>query len=241
MFKFTFTRKNVVFFFWFFFLFFFFFFCCFFVCLFVCLFFSPQNYTLHYKYSKIPLNWSRWASKRCLIKCMLISLRIGRKKTYLYKWTVITFVKFIFSIYFTKPNTKTWPDRTLCLQSGQLSYESFAKREPVGDRIYTVGKSTRNTNVLFSNRTADWNKMSSQAGYIHPRTPSPAVCESAECRQRRLRFQYPSQHMYICTDRSKWAVSRQNQQYDCAPSEDSDQPAHPPSLVRVITVRMKKA
>ena len=26
----------------------------------------------------------------------------------------------------------------------------------------------------------------------------------------------------------------------CAPSEDSDQPEHPPSLIRVFTVRMKK-
>ena len=27
----------------------------------------------------------------------------------------------------------------------------------------------------------------------------------------------------------------------CAPSEDSDQPEHPPSLVRVLAVRMKKS
>ena len=27
------------------------------------------------------------------------------------------------------------------------------------------------------------------------------------------------------------AVSRKNQQNDCAPSEDSDQPGHPPSLI----------
>ena len=38
-----------------------------------------------------------------------------------------------------------------------------------------------------------------------------------------------------------WAASRQNQQNDCAPSEDSEQPGHPPSLVRVLVVRMKKA
>ena len=29
-----------------------------------------------------------------------------------------------------------------------------------------------------------------------------------------------------------WAASWQNQQNDCAPSEDSDQPGHPPSLIR---------
>ena len=37
-----------------------------------------------------------------------------------------------------------------------------------------------------------------------------------------------------------WATSWQNQQNDCAPSEDSDQPGHLPRLIRVFTVRMKK-
>ena len=37
-----------------------------------------------------------------------------------------------------------------------------------------------------------------------------------------------------------WATSWQNQQLGCAPSEDSDQPGHPPSLIRVFAVRMKK-
>ena len=37
-----------------------------------------------------------------------------------------------------------------------------------------------------------------------------------------------------------WAVSWQNQRNDCAPSEDSDQPGHPSSLIRVFAVRMKK-
>ena len=31
-----------------------------------------------------------------------------------------------------------------------------------------------------------------------------------------------------------------NKQNCCAPSEDSDQPGHPPSLIRVFAVRMKK-
>ena len=35
-----------------------------------------------------------------------------------------------------------------------------------------------------------------------------------------------------------WAASWQNQQNYCAPSEDSDQPGHSPSLIRVFTVRM---
>ena len=33
----------------------------------------------------------------------------------------------------------------------------------------------------------------------------------------------------------------QNKQNECAPSEDSDQPGHLPSLIRVFAVRMKKA
>ena len=40
---------------------------------------------------------------------------------------------------------------------------------------------------------------------------------------------------------NKWAASWQNNQNDCAPREDSDQPGHPPSLIRVFAVRMKEA
>ena len=38
-----------------------------------------------------------------------------------------------------------------------------------------------------------------------------------------------------------WAASWQNQQNDCAPSKDWDQPGHTPSLIRVFVVRMKRA
>ena len=34
----------------------------------------------------------------------------------------------------------------------------------------------------------------------------------------------------------KWVTTWQNQQNDCAPSEDSDRPGHPPSLIRVFAV-----
>ena len=37
-----------------------------------------------------------------------------------------------------------------------------------------------------------------------------------------------------------WATTQQNQQNSWAPSEDSDQPGHPPVLIRVFAVRMKK-
>ena len=33
-----------------------------------------------------------------------------------------------------------------------------------------------------------------------------------------------------------WAATQQNQQSDCVPSEDSDQPGHLPSLIRVFAV-----
>ena len=40
--------------------------------------------------------------------------------------------------------------------------------------------------------------------------------------------------------RKTWAATWQNQQNGRVPSEDSDQPGHPPSLFRVFAVRMKK-
>ena len=46
---------------------------------------------------------------------------------------------------------------------------------------------------------------------------------------------------YLNAPKEKWAATWQNQQCGCAPSEDSDQPGHPPSLIRVFAVRMKKA
>ena len=41
--------------------------------------------------------------------------------------------------------------------------------------------------------------------------------------------------------REAWAASWQTNKMACAPSEDSDQPGHPPSLIRVFAVRLKKA
>ena len=43
------------------------------------------------------------------------------------------------------------------------------------------------------------------------------------------------------TIKTKWAATWQNQQSECAPSKDSDQPGHLPSLIRVFAVHMKKA
>ena len=41
--------------------------------------------------------------------------------------------------------------------------------------------------------------------------------------------------------KNKWAATQRNQQSDCVPSENTDQPGHLPSLIRVFAVRMKEA
>ena len=40
--------------------------------------------------------------------------------------------------------------------------------------------------------------------------------------------------------KASWATTWQNKQNECAPSEDSDQPGHPPSLIRVFAVAWRK-
>ena len=44
-------------------------------------------------------------------------------------------------------------------------------------------------------------------------------------------------NFYIPGHTCNWATSRQNQQNDCAPSKDSDNPGHPHSQIRVFAVR----
>ena len=51
-----------------------------------------------------------------------------------------------------------------------------------------------------------------------------------------VNVQYYQQHL-----ENIWATTWQNQQNECAPSEDSNQSGHPPSLIRVFAVCMKKA
>ena len=52
------------------------------------------------------------------------------------------------------------------------------------------------------------------------------------------RFRYVPVYLYR---RSHiWACAWQNLKKSCVPSEDSDQPVHLPSLIRVFAVRMKK-
>ena len=58
-------------------------------------------------------------------------------------------------------------------------------------------------------------------------------------------IQSKAKHSFLCVVciiiNLIWAATWQNQQNECAPSEDWDQPGHPPSLIRVFAVRMKKA
>ena len=49
---------------------------------------------------------------------------------------------------------------------------------------------------------------------------------------------FSSHPIFTDLHQHRWAVTQQNY---CAPSEDSDQPGHPPSLIRGFAVRMKKA
>ena len=45
-------------------------------------------------------------------------------------------------------------------------------------------------------------------------------------------------NLTFCLLSGKWATTVRNQKMTCVPSEDSDQPGHPPSLIRVFAVRM---
>ena len=56
-----------------------------------------------------------------------------------------------------------------------------------------------------------------------------------------LKFLNWNNPLRLCWTLYIWAVTWQNQQNECAPSEDSDKPGHPPNLIRVFAVGMKKA
>ena len=60
-------------------------------------------------------------------------------------------------------------------------------------------------------------------------------------RRRDCNWSVKPQVIFFHQPMLKWAASWQNQQCGCAPSEDSDQSGHPPSLIRVFAVRMKRA
>ena len=52
--------------------------------------------------------------------------------------------------------------------------------------------------------------------------------------------QYPTSPSKPSKEQLIWAASWQNQQNACAPSKNSDQTGHPPSLIRIFAVHMKK-
>ena len=58
-------------------------------------------------------------------------------------------------------------------------------------------------------------------------------------------LQYDCIHQFFILFLGQWALCEphhdKTNKMGCAPSEDSDQPGHPPSLIRVFAVRLKKA
>ena len=59
-------------------------------------------------------------------------------------------------------------------------------------------------------------------------------------------LRYLGQNNYMCvsgfsSEKTRWAATWQNQQSECVPREDSDQPGHLSSLIRVFAVCLKKA
>ena len=61
------------------------------------------------------------------------------------------------------------------------------------------------------------------------------------CAQRRLSSALdPADFLHHRLRLPIYTIYEPRQQNECAPSEDSDQPGHPPSLIRVFAVRMKK-
>ena len=70
--------------------------------------------------------------------------------------------------------------------------------------------------------------------------------EPLACQTNTLPIELPRQAFFLSDVRWSfgviimWAATWQNQQNECAPSEDSDQSEHPPSLIRVFAVRMKE-
>ena len=78
-----------------------------------------------------------------------------------------------------------------------------------------------------------------------------SACVSS-CRQRRFWSDWAHSHFVGFVMRRlvwfyeeiwkiipKWAASWQNQQSDCAPSEDSGKPGHPPSLIKSLRCLLK--
>ena len=53
---------------------------------------------------------------------------------------------------------------------------------------------------------------------------------------------FPSTRVFISLKKTKYEPAHdKTYKMACAPSEDSDQPGHPPSLIRVFAICMKKA
>ena len=75
----------------------------------------------------------------------------------------------------------------------------------------------------------------------------PGITESSLGAQSLCWFCHVAAHVFLASLKSHTALFINEPQHDktyrvaCAPSEDSDQPGYPPSLIRVFAVRMKEA
>ena len=68
------------------------------------------------------------------------------------------------------------------------------------------------------------------------------ICIYIHCiKERKKERKFNDIYIYIASKKERKKEEKERKKTACAPSEDSDQPGHPPSLIRVFAVRMKKA
>ena len=99
----------------------------------------------------------------------------------------------------------------------------------------------RNTDdfAILVSRTASYYNPFLQPTIRDRNALSPTIRNSATLNTFKNRI-YNTQGERVSLPKYTRATTWQNQKNDCAPSEDSDQPGHQPSLIRVFAVRMKK-
>ena len=82
-----------------------------------------------------------------------------------------------------------------------------------------------------------------RCGYVSTVIILKSLCQTEQWKKLKFYQTMPwgTLSKHLIKNQSQINASWQNQQCGCAPSEDSDQTGHPPSLIRVFAVRMKKA
>ena len=83
-------------------------------------------------------------------------------------------------------------------------------------------------------------------GLVWDPESSPFICSDNPCgrlnteQRKKNNRNYYKLKCFACVSTHYVSSHMTKPKSDCAPSEDSDQPRHPPSLIRVFAVRMKK-